>query len=115
MFELDLEPLIAREVPAAGELSRYPSIRRDLALVIDRKVPYAAVEAAVRRAVGPILKGIRLFDEYVGPGLSEGTRSLAIGLILQDDSRTLTDSDAEQATASAVEALGDSFGARLRA
>jgi len=111
VFELDLDPLLAREVPTAGPVSRYPSVRRDIAIVVDRNVPYAAVEAAVRAAVGPRLTGLTLFDEFVLPN---SARSLAIGLILQDDSRTLTDEDADAAVAEAVRRLGDEFGATLR-
>ena len=81
---------------------------------MDRKVPYAALEAAVRAAVGPGLASLALFDEFSGQGLPATARSLAIGLILQDDSRTLTDEDADAAVARAVKSLGDEFGAQLR-
>ncbi|HET9483669.1 MAG TPA: phenylalanine--tRNA ligase subunit beta [Xanthomonadales bacterium] len=114
VFELDLDPVVTREIPRAGPISRYPSVRRDIAVVVDRKVPYAALEAAVRAAVGPRLASLVLFDEYAGQGLASTARSLAIGLILQDDSRTLTDEDADSAVAEAVRRLGDEFGAQLR-
>lgn len=113
-FELDLEPLAERTVPRAGELSRYPSVRRDIALVVPESTPWAALETSLQTALGPLLREVRLFDRYVGPGLDEGSKSLAMGLILQDVSRTLTDRDADQAVATALEALARDCGARLR-
>ena len=113
-FELDLEPLAERAVPRAGELSRYPSVRRDIALVVPDSTPWAALETSLQAALGPLLREVRLFDRYVGPGLDGGSKSLAMGLILQDVSRTLTDRDADQAVATALEALARDCGARLR-
>jgi phenylalanyl-tRNA synthetase beta chain len=113
-FELDLEPLAERLVPRAGELSRYPSVRRDIALVVPESTPWAALETSLQAALGPLLREVRLFDRYVGPGLDSGSKSLAMGLILQDVSRTLTDRDADQAVATALEALARDCGARLR-
>ncbi len=113
-FELDLAAVAARAVPRAGELSRFPSVRRDIALVVPEATPWAALEASLRTALGGLLREVRLFDRYVGPGLDSGSKSLAMGLILQDVSRTLTDRDADQAVATALEALAKDCGARLR-
>ena len=113
-FELDLGPLVSRSVPVATELSRYPLVRRDLALVVPDEVPWAAVETSLTAALGALLREVRLFDVYRGTGLDPGTRSLAMGLILQDVSRTLTDRDADSAVAAAVTALGRDCGAVLR-
>ena len=113
-FELDLAPLAERAVPRASELSRYPSVRRDIALVVPEATPWAALRGSLEAALGPLLREVRLFDRYVGPGLDTGSKSLAMGLILQDVSRTLTDRDADQAVATALEALAKDCGARLR-
>jgi phenylalanyl-tRNA synthetase beta chain len=113
-FELDLAALAGRAVPRASELSRYPSVRRDIALVVSDATPWAALQASLQTALGPLLREVRLFDRYVGPGLDTGSKSLAMGLILQDVSRTLTDRDADQAVATALEALAKDCGARLR-
>lgn len=113
-FELDLAPLAQRAVPRASELSRYPSVRRDIALVVPEATPWAALQASLETALGPLLREVRLFDRYVGPGLDSGSKSLAMGLIMQDVSRTLTDRDADQAVAIALEALAKDCGARLR-
>ncbi len=114
VFELDVEPLSERAVPRAAELSRYPSVRRDLAVTVREDTPWAALEASLRGALGGLLKDVIVFDRYVGPGLEAGFKSLAMGLILQDAYRTLTDLDADQAMAAALAALDRDCGARLR-
>jgi phenylalanyl-tRNA synthetase beta chain len=113
-FELDIEPLARRGLPRAAELSRYPSVRRDLAVVVAEEISWAQLRSSVEAAVGERLHALRLFDRYVGPGLDPGFKSVAMGLILQDVSRTLTDQDADQAMAAAVAALARDCGARLR-
>ena len=113
-FELDLEPLAERQVPAAQALSRFPSVRRDLSFELPLEVPYARVEASVRDAVGETLVDVVLFDRYAGEKLGSGIKSLAIGLILQDRYRTLTDQDADRCVALAVAALESGCKAKLR-
>ena len=114
VFELDVEALAERPVPRAGELSRFPSVRRDLAVVVREETPWATLEGSLRGALGDLLADVVVFDRYVGPGLEAGFKSLAMGLILQDRSRTLTDLDADQAVARALAALDRDCGARLR-
>ena len=113
-FELDLDPVASRRLPQAQEISRYPSVRRDLALVVSEAVAWASLEASLRAALGSLLREVVLFDQYRGPGLETGTKSLAMGLILQDVSRTLTDHDADQAVSEALKALATDCGARIR-
>lgn len=113
-FELDLLPLLARPLPRAGALSRFPSVRRDLAFVVPEAVSWAALEAGVRAAAGASLREVRLFDRYVGKGVETGFKSLAMALILQDDSRTLTDRDVDAVVASVVAALEQEHGAAIR-
>jgi len=113
-FELDLDAVTLRHVPRAEELSRFPFVRRDLALVVPENTPWAALEKSLKAALGPLLRDVILFDQYRGPGLETGAKSLAMGLILQDVSRTLTDLDADKAVADALRALADDCGASLR-
>jgi phenylalanyl-tRNA synthetase beta chain len=113
-FELDLDATTHRAVPRATELSRFPSVRRDIALVVPETTPWADLEASLKTALGPRLHGIVLFDQYRGPGLETGTKSLAMGLILQEVSRNLTDLDADQAVSDAVAAVSRDCGAKLR-
>ncbi len=113
-FELDLAPLSARALPRAAELSRYPSVRRDLAFVVADDVSWAAMAATVRSVAGPLFRDLLLFDRYVGAGVESGQKSLAMGLILQDNSRTLTDRDVEEVVTGVVAAAGRDHGARIR-
>ncbi|MET0256439.1 MAG: phenylalanine--tRNA ligase subunit beta, partial [Luteibacter sp.] len=114
LMELALEPILARRLPAAARVARFPAVRRDIAVELPEDVSWSAVEAAVRGALGEVLKDIRLFDRYAGKGIDEGRKSLAMGLILQDASRTLTDEDADARVADAVGALEKTCKARLR-
>lgn len=113
-FELDLEPLSARALPRAGELSRFPAVRRDLAFLVPEQVAWSDLAATIRQAAGPLLRELNLFDRYVGQGVEPGFKSLAMGLILQDKSRTLTDRDVEAVVAEAVTAIEREHHARIR-
>jgi phenylalanyl-tRNA synthetase beta chain len=113
-FELDVEPLVARAVPRAGEISRFPSVRRDLALVVPEATPWSDLRACLERTLAGRLQDVIVFDQYRGPGLETGTKSLAMGLILQEVSRTLTDSEADDAVSVALAALGRDCQARIR-
>lgn len=112
--EVDLAALRQARVPRARPLSRYPQVRRDLALVVPVDVSWQAIAETVRRAVGEDLEQLLAFDEYRGAGVGEGCKSLAMGLILRNPSRTLVDADADQAVARALAAVGEEFQAQLR-
>ena len=114
VFEFDLAPMSARRVPRVGAIARFPSVRRDLSFELPESVNYDTVEASVRAAVGATLREIFVFDRYAGHNLGSGVKSLAIGLILQDDYRTLTDADADACIGLAVAALQRDCQARLR-
>jgi phenylalanyl-tRNA synthetase beta chain len=114
VFELDVAVIVPRALPKAAPISRFPSVRRDLSFELPQSVPYAQVEAAIRGAVGETLAGIVLFDRYQGKNLGSEIKSLAMGLILQDTSRTLTDQDADRCTQLAVAALERDCQAKLR-
>lgn len=112
--ELDLAALREARVPLARPLSRYPQVRRDIAVTVAETVPFAAMAQAIRQALGDELEALTVFDEYRGPGLSDGVKSVAMGLILRNPSRTLTDEDADSAVSRAVQVLNDTFKAELR-
>jgi phenylalanyl-tRNA synthetase beta chain len=114
VFEADLTMISAGTVPSARPLSQFPSSRRDIAVVVPQSASYAAIEATIRTALGAQLTQVLVFDEFRGGNLGLGVKSLAIGLILQDDYRTLTDEDADACVARAVAALEREHQARLR-
>lgn len=113
-FELEFEALARRALPRAAELSRYPSVRRDLAFLVPEAVDWSALEATVRGTVGPLLREVQLFDRYVGTGVEPGFKSLAMGLILQDNSRTLTDRDVDAVVNEVVTVIEREHRARIR-
>ncbi len=113
-FEADLDAVQARAVPCADALSRYPSVRRDLAFVVPEGTAWAAIEASLRAAAGPSLRDVVLFDVYRGKGVETGFRSVAMGLILQEKSRTLTDRDVDAVVGDVVAAMQREHGATIR-
>jgi len=113
-FELDLEPLLQRPLPRLQPISKFPSVRRDLALVVDAQLSWNDLAATVRHAAGPLLNELQLFDHYTGESIESGSKSVAIGLILQDKSRTLTTLDSAAVEDAVLTAVAREHGARLR-
>jgi phenylalanyl-tRNA synthetase beta chain len=114
LFELHLAGLAQGAVPAFRPLSKFPSIRRDLALLVDRATPYAEIEAVARSAGGDWLRELRVFDIYAGENIDSGRKSVALGLILQASSQTLTDQEIDRTVANVLTRLEQDLGARLR-
>jgi phenylalanyl-tRNA synthetase beta chain len=114
VLELALAPLLARRLPQAAAIPRFPSVRRDIALDLPESVSWSQIDRLVRSTLGERLRELRLFDRYSGKGVEPGRKSLAMGLILQDASRTLTDDDADRCVREAVTALEQSCKAKLR-
>jgi phenylalanyl-tRNA synthetase beta chain len=114
VFALQLDALTPAAVPAFERYSKFPSIRRDLALVVDDGVTADALLKAARAAGGKILREVLVFDVYRGEGVDSRRKSIGLGLILQDASRTLTDEDADQKMRSVRQTLEREFGATIR-
>jgi phenylalanyl-tRNA synthetase beta chain len=113
LFELDFAALAVQRT-AYQEISRYPQVRRDLAVVIDEAVTLSTLTERVTLVTSSLLRSLRIFDVYRGPGLEEGRKSVALGLIFQDISRTLTEQDVERLMASVVTDLRENLNARIR-
>ena len=90
-FEFDASAVLERHIPRARPTSRFPSIRRDLAFSVPREVAVGQVEAAARAVAGSLLKELRVFDVFADDDRDIASKSVAMGLILQDDSATLHD------------------------
>ncbi len=108
-------PRAAPQAVAFEEVSPYPEVRQDLAFVVDEEVPAAELVAAIREAGGPELREVAVFDEYRGEQIGAGRRSLAFRVVFGSHERTLTDEDVAPLRSAIVEALGERFGAVLRA
>ena len=114
VFELDLASAFQVKLPKYRPFSKFPFIRRDLALVVAETVHAADLTKLVSDELGEHLYRAVIFDEYRGENLNSGSKSIGLGLILQDVSRTLTDADADQMLASATKRLESEIGATIR-
>ncbi|MGK7296406.1 MAG: phenylalanine--tRNA ligase subunit beta [Candidatus Wenzhouxiangella sp. M2_3B_020] len=112
--ELELEPLRSRSLPVYSGTARFPSVRRDLALLVPEEVAAAEIACVAGEAAGELLEQTVIFDKYRGEGIETGYESLAIGLILRHVSRTLTDEEVDSVIATVVEALQRECNARPR-
>lgn len=113
LFQLELEALSSR-LPRFEELSKFPAIRRDIAIVVDESVTARAVKECITSRGGELLQEVQLFDVFRGERIDSGRKSLALGLTIQDTSRTLTDEDVDALVKNIVEALHSQLGATLR-
>jgi phenylalanyl-tRNA synthetase beta chain len=114
LFELDLDALLAVTMPAYSEVSKFPPVVRDLALVVDESVPVEALLEAMQSARPAVVQELRLFDLYRGKGVAAGKKSLAFRVVMQDTSKTLTDVETEAAMAQLLQLAAETVGAELR-
>lgn len=114
LFEVALKALQISTLPAATVVSKYPQVRRDLALLVDDSLSWLSLEACIRRAAPPVVQSVLPFDVYAGEKVAKDKKSVAIGLILQDFSRTLEEQEVEQAVDTILAAVTAELGAELR-
>jgi phenylalanyl-tRNA synthetase beta chain len=114
LFDFDQQALISRELPKYQALSRFPALRRDLALLVEESVSYQDISSSIEALDIDILSGFQIFDVYNGDGIASGLKSVALGLILQDLSRTLEDDDVERTVKTILAKLKSDVGASLR-
>ncbi len=114
LFELDFEALLAASMPAYREVSKFPPVIRDLAVVVEEAVPAQALLQAMQGSCPAVVQDLWLFDLYRGKGVDAGKKSLAFRVVMQDTSKTLTDAEAEAAMAQLLQLLAKCVGAKLR-
>jgi phenylalanyl-tRNA synthetase beta chain len=114
LFELDYLGTFGAKLAQFREVSRFPQIRRDISVSVPEQVAYAALRERVSLVSGDLLQQISLFDLYQGKGVEKGRKSVALGLILQDLSRTLTDEDADRVVHAVLADLQSNLDARIR-
>lgn len=113
--ELDQAAVLQPYVYNFTELSRFPSVRRDIALLISDKIELSRIEQTIKQAAGTFLVASWLFDVYTGQGVEAGHRSLAFALHFQHSSRTLEEAEIKQAMDSVIASLETTYNAKLRA
>ncbi len=114
VFELDMSLLMQRALPKYQAISKFPAIRRDLALLVREDTLAVALENAVKKTAIPQLMSYYLFDVYTGKGIPEGQKSVALSLIIQDATRTLEDAEVNRIVDTVITSLQDEVGAVLR-
>ncbi|MDO8927017.1 MAG: phenylalanine--tRNA ligase subunit beta [Sideroxyarcus sp.] len=112
-FEVELAALTQIGVPRLADISKFPPVRRDIAVLVDENVTVQSLLEAMLAAKAPNVVELALFDVYRGKGMEQGKKSLAFRVLLQDTQKTLTDSEIEENTSCLVAAL-QGQGAQLR-
>ena len=115
LFELDFDAVKAVQVPAYAEVSKFPSVIRDLAVVVDQDLALQTLLDRLHEASPELVRDVQLFDVYVGKGVPENKKSLAFRIVMQDTQRTLLDMEVDAAMQQLVSCLEQAFGAQLRA
>jgi phenylalanyl-tRNA synthetase beta chain len=114
LFELDWNAVAVRDLPSYRTVSRFPAVRRDIAVLVDTGLSVGTLIEAVRSAMPTYVTDFALFDVYQGKGVPDGKKSLAFKMLLQDTEKTLTDLEIDGAVSSVLKILADRFGAGLR-
>ena len=114
LFEISCDGLVSADAAQFLPISKFPAVRRDLAIVVDEAMSAARCMEVAREASGELLRDLQLFDVYRGQGIDSGKKSLALGLIFQALSSTLTDEEVEQAVKRVLAQLRERVGGTLR-
>jgi len=114
LFEIDLPSLLTRSVPKVKNLSKYPEVSRDLAILVNTETRAADILRLVYENAGENLSDIRIFDVYQGDAVEKGKKSIALGLTWQHPSRTLNDAEITSIIDNCIKALEQKFNASLR-
>jgi len=114
VFEVDQTALLDGAVPAFRALSKFPEVRRDLAVLVKQEIAIEDMVNSIKSVTSDIFQEILLFDVYTGDNIEDGLKSVALGLILQGFSSTLTDEDVDKEINKIVTVLNDNYGATLR-
>ena len=113
LFELDQDRLLKRTIPAFKSLSKFPQVRRDIAIIVEEQVTAMSLTQCIE-ILSPLIRQVRVFDVYQGTGIETGKKSVALGLILQDDEETLIDVKVDGVIAEVLARLAQDFNAKLR-
>ncbi len=113
-FEINLDVALSSQLPAFESVSRFPSIKRDLSVLIDQDLPVADLLSSLRDELGSALNKVELFDLYRGQGVADDAKSISLSLVLQHHDKTMTDEEAEALMGQALTLLEAKWGATLR-
>ncbi|MDD5321597.1 MAG: phenylalanine--tRNA ligase subunit beta [Methylococcales bacterium] len=114
LFELDQMLTLSKRIPKFKSLSKYPSVRRDLALIVKEEISAIHIINCIKGSAEPALQDVIVFDIYRGKGVEEGSKSVALSLIMQDEAQTLTDSEIDAIISRVLDILINKIHAKLR-
>jgi phenylalanyl-tRNA synthetase beta chain len=114
LFELALDAVTQARIPAFSSLSRFPEVRRDLAVLVDRNLPSETLTGCVAAKAGEFLTELKVFDVYIGKGIDPHRKSIALGLTFQHPSRTLNEDEINASMDAVIKSLEANFAATLR-
>ena len=114
VFEMDLIPVFSTGLPLYHEISKFPEIRRDIAIIVKQTVPAKDIQDRIKYVAGDWLKDVFIFDVYQGKGISPGLKSIALALVWQHPTRTLVDDEVATLMQRVVTELTGQLGAELR-
>lgn len=114
VYELYVEELKKENWKRFHEISKYPEIRRDIAIIVNQAIPAKEIQDTIKMSAGNWLKDVFIFDVYIGKGISPGLKSIALALIFQHPTRTLVDDEVTEVMGRVTETLKGQLGAALR-
>lgn len=114
LFEFNLDAILASKLHSYSDISRFPEIRRDLALLVDRHIPSEQIQATIVESGGEYLRQVNVFDVYLGEGVPKDKKSVAFALTLQHASRTLRDEEVVETVDRIIRTLQRTWGIELR-
>jgi phenylalanyl-tRNA synthetase beta chain len=114
LFELSQDVMLQRKVPTFAPLSKFPSVRRDMALIVEHTVSANDIVNCIYDCKQEAVREVSIFDVYQGKGIEEGYKSVALSLVLQDFTQTLTDSEIDAIFRGLLDSLSAKLHAKLR-
>ena len=114
-FDIDLDKLLDKKTGKMKykEISKYPSVKKDLAVIVDKNVTSEEIEKQIKKLAGNLLLGNKIFDVYTGTGIAENKKSIAYSLEFGTSDRTLTDEEINKVLEKIIEGL-EKQGAEIR-
>ena len=114
LFEIEMKAVISKSLAHHTPISRFPEVRRDIAIIVDQEVTASEVRSCINSVVNESFQNLKLFDVYQGKGIDPNRKSIALGLTFRHASRTLTDEEVKRSMDLIVDALEGNLGASLR-
>ena len=113
-FELYIENINKTSLPSYQDISKYPSVRRDIAMIVDDTISYQQISNIITDELGSLLVDVFVFDKYQGENIGSGKRSLAVGLVLQQKNSTFEDKDVDKLMSKVVSSIKENLDVEIR-